>query len=365
MRLVPPQLTPELTKHLGRKSVAKAPPFPVSGFHELIQHVSRLAYANKDHLLFFRGQDRDYQNKARASTIYPSIYRGELLSQGQLEIRFDVLASAAKRLCDALRGHEVTGHQEVQRRRYIQWSILQHYQVCPTPLLDLTHSLRVAASFAHLSTPKTDPLVLVFAFPYLTNRVSANSEYDLVVVRLLSICPPEALRPYYQDGYLAGTDEVTTDYPDKDELDFNRLLVAKFVLKRSRGFWRRGFSPLPRSALFPELDLVQRICNDLREELGTEVEPGRLGQFLQAWTDLENDLMTLARQRKQRVFSLREAVSVLHRAERLSRDFLVSIDQIRQLRNRVVHQPRTVTPDELAGARIQIRKLQAQLNLRA
>jgi hypothetical protein len=38
-------------------------------------------------------------------------------------------------------------------------------------------------------------------------------------VRLLSICPPDALRPCFQEGYLAGTGEVTTDYAlSKDDL---------------------------------------------------------------------------------------------------------------------------------------------------
>jgi hypothetical protein len=68
-----------------------------------------------------------------------------------------------------------TGHAEARRRRYIQWSILRHYEVCPTPLLDLTHGLRVACSFAFLSPGHEDPLVFVFALPYMTNRVTINN----------------------------------------------------------------------------------------------------------------------------------------------------------------------------------------------
>ena len=68
----------------------------------------------------------------------------------------------------------------------------------------------------------TTPTSTAFGLPYITNRISVNSEQDLVNVRLLSICPPDALRPYFQEGYLAGTDEVTTDYDSKDELDFTK-----------------------------------------------------------------------------------------------------------------------------------------------
>ena len=114
----------------------------------------------------------------------------------------------------------------MRRRKYVQWSILQHYEVCATPLLDLTHSLLVACSFAFLSGA-SEPLVLVFGLPFFTNRISINSEHDLVNVRLLSICPPEALRPYFQEGYLAGTDGVLAEFDSKTELDFANRLVAK------------------------------------------------------------------------------------------------------------------------------------------
>ncbi|MBN2438925.1 MAG: hypothetical protein JXL20_10050 [Deltaproteobacteria bacterium] len=94
-----------------------------------------------------------------------------------------------------------TEHAEVRRRRYIQWSLLRHYEVCPIPLLDLTHGPPVACAFAFLSQGHEDPLVFVFAVPYVTNRVTINSEYDLIMMRLLGKCPPQALRPYFQEGY--------------------------------------------------------------------------------------------------------------------------------------------------------------------
>ncbi len=91
MRSISGQLTPELSLIVGEKLVAKAPPLPITSFRDLMQHVARLAYANKDHLLFFRGQASDHKNKARASSFYPSIYRGERLSQSELEVRFGIL----------------------------------------------------------------------------------------------------------------------------------------------------------------------------------------------------------------------------------------------------------------------------------
>jgi len=361
MRSITGQLTDQLARHVGTAGVAKASAFPVRTYRELMEHVAQLAYLNKDDLLFFRGQGQDYRNKAGASTIYPAIYRGERLSQEQIELRFDILMSAAKRLCNALSAHNVTGQNDVRRRRYIQWGILQHYEVCPTPLLDLTHSLRAACSFAFLASDLGEPCVFVFGLPYITNRVSVNSEHDMAIVRLLSICPPDALRPYFQDGYLAGTDEVLTEYDSKDELDFNRRLIAKFTLSKSPSFWGRGFSPLPKNALYPSKDRFERICAGVRKELGTDVEPGRLGQFLQDWTDLENVLLSAARQRHERVFSLREALSILAREEKVPSGVIEELNAIRRLRNQAVHEPRGLQAHELTSGRERLASLRRKL----
>ncbi len=155
-------------------------------------------------------------------------------------MRFDILRSAAKSLIDTFDREKITGAGEVARRSYIQWSILQHYEVCPTPLLDFTQSVRVACSFATLDPDGPDSYIFAFGLPYITNRISVNSEHDLVNVRLLSICPPDALRPFFQEGYLAGTDEVTIDFGSKDELDFTRRLIAKFRISRDPSFWAGG-----------------------------------------------------------------------------------------------------------------------------
>ena len=124
----------------------------------------------------------------------------------------------------------------------------------PTPLIDVTHSLLVACSFALLEPNARLPIVYVLGLPYITNRVSINSEYDLAIIRFLSACPPKGLRPYFQDGYLAGTDDITDQYDSKDELDFNRLLIAKFQIKKHPHFWGSDFHPLPHYALYPDND---------------------------------------------------------------------------------------------------------------
>lgn len=198
MREIRPQLTPELQTHCGRTPVWRARPFSVSTFGELVEHVAKLAYANRDDLLFFRGQDKDYQSKADGTTLYPSIYREDALPARELRHRFDLLEQAARLLVEQFKFARIEGHRELRQKRYIQWSIIQHYGVAATPLLDLTHSLRVACSFAQLRSTDPTCYVYVLGLPYVTNRITINSEHDIVNIRLLSICPPAALRPYFQ-----------------------------------------------------------------------------------------------------------------------------------------------------------------------
>ena len=303
MREIRPTLTHELLAHCKSSPVWQASAFEVKTFRELVEHVARLAYANPDQLLFFRGQDKDYQSKAGGTTIYPAIYRTGSLPGRELRHRFDLLDQAARTLVDEFKAKKIVGHRELRQKRYIQWSILQHYEVIATPLLDLTQSLRVACSFAQLRS--TDPAcyVYVLGLPYLTNRISINSEHDIVNIRLLSICPPLALRPYFQEGYLAGTADVTFDFDSKTELDFRNRLVAKFKIPRGRPFWGQGFDQIPETALYPKDDQIQGLCTELKTLLRDELQIGDLGTFIKEWAKIEGYLLKNARKltRKKRI----------------------------------------------------------------
>lgn len=357
MRKISGQLTRELKTVYGNKDIRHVDAFPVKTFRELMEHVARLSYVNKDHLIFFRGQPTDYRNKSGASSFYPSIYRGERLAKTELESRFDILASASKRLTEAFANNKIEGAPDVRKRRYIQWSILQHYEVCPTPLLDFSQSARVACSFAALSAEKSEAYFFVFGLPYVTNRISINSEHDLVNIRLLSICPPDALRPYYQEGYLAGTDESTTDFQSKDEFDFNARLIAKFSFSNTKSFWGHGFDPIPKIALYPRGDKIQKLCQEIGKEIGTELDPGKLGLLLQAWVRLESHLLHIARSRNEKVYSAHEALRVLQSTELVGSDVLRRLDHVRRIRNAAIHTPDKIKPEELSLARQEIDEL--------
>ncbi len=366
LRSITPQVTAELKQHMGREAVAKAPPFPIKTFRGLVEHIARLSYLNPDHLLFYRGQNTDFLNKAGSTTIYPGIYRSENTSKEELRHRFALLEQAGKELVKRWRDSKLDGLRDIRQKTYVQWSILQHYSVLETPLLDITHSLRVACSFAQHDATSEHSIVYVLAMPQVTNRISINSEDDLVNVRLLSICPPSALRPHFQEGFLAGTTDVTWDFDNKTELDFRNRLIAKFSIPSGAKFWGSGFNSIPKSSLYPTKDKVLGICDGLRESLKTELQAGDLGEFMKAWTDLENYIVSEARGASihglsGRKLTLRDSIDLLLNLGTISVSVAAELQSLRQYRNVIVHSPSKVEPSSTAKSISLARELLAHL----
>ncbi len=346
MQTIRPQLTNEIAKHVRDRDVWRASPFEIQNYRDIVEHVARLAYLNRLHLLFFRGQDKDYQSKAGGSTLYPAIYRGDNLPRAELEERFRQTEAAERVLVKLFEEQRLDGARDLARKRYIRWSILQHYEVLSTPLLDVTQSLRVACSFAQLAS--TDPIcyVYVLGFPYPTNRISINSEEDIVNIRLLSICPPAALRPYFQEGYMAGTPDATIDFENKTELDFRNRLIAKFAIPRATKFWNAGFEATPKTALYPSSDRVQELCTEVIARVRAQrASSSEMGQLLVEWAKLEEQLLPRARQITERNVSTPEAVRALAARGQLSEEVAASLERVRRVRNIAAH-----TPGRLQGS---------------
>jgi hypothetical protein len=285
MREMTPQLT-EALKHHFQDSVPRHDAFPVATYDELMKIVAELSYLNRDNLLFFRGQARDHKNKAGASSLYPSLYRKNILTKAKLDYDFAVLKEISTLLVEETRKYDRRVADEIRRKLFIQWSIIQHYQVYETPLLDITQSLRVACSFAQSDTRNYTQsgaqdhamtetqrgvsggqvCIYALALPYMPNGISINSEQEIVNIRLLSACPPLALRPYFQEGFLVGTADITDNYDDKNELDFNRRLVAKFAIPADDSFWGGNPGRISEKLLFLDEgnDVMYKICASLR-----------------------------------------------------------------------------------------------------
>ena len=83
------------------------------------------------------------------------------------------------------------------------------------------------------------------------------------------LCPRSI---HFQEGYLAGTLDITRDYLNKSELDFNNRLVAKFSIPNDSSFWGKDFEGIPEDLLFPRDDRMAKICEEVRRRVVADMK---------------------------------------------------------------------------------------------
>jgi len=256
--------------------VRKGRAHKVETFLELATKVAELQFMNRDHVLLFRGQAVDYRNAQNNTTLKPTLFRPRSEgnpSSGVLIHRFQDLKRAEQLLVESYQQKEFIGSERLKRHQIVRWSILQHYEVCPTPLLDVTHSLRIAASFGS-GDEENEAFIFVLGVPNLSGAITASAEAGLQIVRLSSVCPPAALRPHIQEGYLLGEYPEMIGYEQKElyahyEIDFGRRLVAKFRFSPST-FWKMdAFPKVERKALYPSssADPLRKMAEQIKKKL--------------------------------------------------------------------------------------------------
>ena len=233
----------------------------VRNFMDLATKVAELQFRNRDFFLMFRGQHSDHRNRSGYTSLQPSLLRAGnsavAVGKSVIDRRFRRLAVAERALVAEYRRQGMLGRERLERQRILRWAILQHYEICKTPLLDVTQSLRIAASFASHNAGEIAHL-MVLGIPRVSGAVTASAEAGLQVVCLASVCPPTAVRPHIQEGYLLG------EYPDfsgpeqqlvysQAEMDFGRRLIAKFCFDPGE-FWdpHGNFPRVEASALYPD-----------------------------------------------------------------------------------------------------------------
>lgn len=232
----------------------------VDSYLELARKIAHLQYMNRNHVLLFRGQSRDHRNLQNNTTLKPSLLRskrGERKNPDAdtLRARFDLLARAERELVALCTSEGIAADTRMRRQRILRWAILQHYEICDTPLLDVTHSLRIAASFA-AQGDDDEAFLFVLGVPNLAGAITASAEAELQIVRLASVCPPAALRPHVQEGYLLGEYPEMPDYGQKEhyahyEIDFGRRLVAKFRFNPRQFEADPSFPMIAPNAIYP------------------------------------------------------------------------------------------------------------------
>lgn len=300
--LQPPLVSKTIEAHIqahGRTvktftDIAASPGYEITTFSSLRNEIARLSIANPGSILFYRGQKEDYQRN-EVSTIMPSIYRegSELATPNTMTLRWQNLKIASRILVEELTSRKMPDCGAVKNRKLMQWSILQHYEAALTPLTDVTQSLRVACSFATLENTSETAFIYVFALPYYHNRVSRNSEDEITNIRLLSICPPDAKRPYLQEGFLVGEEDIESGGQAQESYDLRRRMIAKFRIPNNKKFWNEEI-PLSKEQLYPQDDIYNDICKSVGERTAQELPPPELSftdeqvfNFIAYWRRIE------------------------------------------------------------------------------
>ena len=258
----------EWAKARPLEEVLKYTPMRVETYDDLVKDVAQILHRNRNYVLYYCGQSNDYKAEGK-TTILPSIYRKKSDEKRlMLKERFETLRHKTESLKKLFRESTIKyiGTPLINKYPEIAWSLLQHYEICDTPLLDLTHSLHVVCSFAFDKNEGNTGIVYVIGMHWQTDAIGYNTFEEVVNLRLLSVCPPQAQRPFFQEGYLAGPfPNYQLNDPDRKYLfDFSRRLIAKFEIPNRSDFWGTGFSTIPRVKLFPENDEIFQICQSLK-----------------------------------------------------------------------------------------------------
>ena len=351
------QTTRDVTSFVRSHSINIEP------FHDLIMEIAELSYKNPDVMLFYRGQNNNYI-KTKYATLYPTIYRSN--SEKDIKFGFEILEKTSTMLMTELEKDNNVDKEEIKELKKIkllQYSILQHYEVCKTPLLDLTQSIKVACSFAILDNKDKTGYIYVLGMPYVNGRISVDSEDYITNVRLLSISSSSSKRPFFQEGYLVQTEFASNADIEKGELDFNRRIVAIYKFKNTKTFWGSE-RPIERENLYPEEDTMKDICDRLKEKkydyIGNENNSGNLiGTFLTLWNSLEDEIRY-----KTQLNDIFKGIKVLVSGrDELNEEDRKNIDEIRRFRNKLVHNTKAISDKDLENKIEELKKLLKDLKI--
>lgn len=198
-------------------------PLAAGSYTELVDIVSFLSIMNKRHTLYFRGQASNWPLRPTAfrpiwtslNGTRHSIPNDPAVLQEIWDHLNGPIASIVLSACDGL---PMPRRATLRMFREAVWAVAQHYELWPTPLIDITPSLRVAASFA-LWGGQPSGYLYVAALPPSTNSVTFDADQHVVLARLQAVCPPVAKRPHYQDGFLVGRFPFMSPNPNQIDKD--------------------------------------------------------------------------------------------------------------------------------------------------
>lgn len=334
----------------------------VETFHDLIMEIAELSYKNPDVMLFYRGQTNNFIKK-KYSTLYPSIYRPD--NAKNIKFEFELLENATSILLKELEKNsciDVDELKEIKKIKLLQYAILQHYEVCNTPLLDVTQSLKVACSFAILDNKYNIGYIYVLGLPYITGRISVDSEDYITNIRLLSISCSSSKRPFFQEGYLVQTEFTSDSDINKGELDFNRRIVAIYEFENNEKFWGSE-NPISKDNLYPIEDKMKDLCDVIKDKKyyldDKAVDKNLIGEFLTLWNSLEEEV----RHTTDFKSFLQGVKMIVSRNNNLYEKNLKEIERLSKFRNEFVHRINRVSNECLYTEINNLKRLLKELRI--
>jgi hypothetical protein len=247
--------------------LSSRPPMRIDSFGRLVQVASFLSVMNKTLILLYRGQKEDHP-------LLPSLFRPQWRPPGFDDIPpeiggdrlhyWDELASVESIALRVLESHGLPRWRHLRAYRSARWAVIQHYELWPTPLLDFTSSLRVAASFAFDfdDSVQTRGMLYVVGVRKVRSDLMPLTRDDAdeqagrsLTIRLNAVCPPSAQRPHLQEGFLVGRYPFERQQAwDQESSDAASILVAKIALTNDGGFWNADFPIHTRGSLIPGVE---------------------------------------------------------------------------------------------------------------
>ncbi len=89
--------------------------------------------------------------------------------------------------------------------------------------------------------------------------------------------------------------------------------------------------------------------------------PGQLGEFLSEWTELEEYLLTTARDQEERVISTSQAINHLAEIENYDDETVNTLQELRKFRNVLVHEPKKISSEEVETQFEQLKQISKQI----
>ena len=135
--------------------------------------------------------------------------------------------------------------------------------------------VRHRSSFGSSASKDRTAYLFVLGVPMLTGAITASSESGLQIVRLASACPPQAIRPHIQEGFLLAEYPELPEFDqeshyDHSEVDFGRRLIAKFRFDPV-SFWdEAAFPKIAKDTLYPTNDPFLSLAIWIRSRAGEE-----------------------------------------------------------------------------------------------